>query len=239
MCVLTPCRASEAPTSDAALRVDVAAQRRFDSQGAAALDALILFPDSRLLKELVESDNEDAVTFVRLRIETIRPRCEMLRTLPPERVKELVLLADSVLYQSRWLSKSCVEEAGIECKVQTDVGLSDLSHGAELLQQVLNGKRKVSPEAEAVLREFVELVGGEQVLDFPAARHDEPRAEDYKTALQFYRDFCAAASAPEEAQAIARLKARNRCWPDSSQKVKVKSGGSMRWRIRSTQLWYC
>lgn len=168
--------------------------------------AFTQFPASDLLKELVESDDDELVAILRKDIDAIRPCCEMLRTLPPERVKELVLLADAVLWQSQWLSNVYLGEFGIECEYPFDVGLCELSHCAEIVKQVLRGKTAVSPEVEALLRELVELVGGEQVLDYPAACYDEQLAEDYKTALQFYKDFCAAATAETDAQAIALLK---------------------------------
>ena len=92
------------------------------------------------------------------------------------------------------------------CEYPFDVGLLELSHSTKIVKEVLKGEKEVSPEVASLLRELVEQVGGEQVLDYPAAWYDEQLAEDYKTALQFYKDFCAAASTEDEAQAVAKLK---------------------------------
>ena len=56
-----------------------------------------------------------------------------------------------------------------------------------------------------MVQELVQMLGGEQVLDVPSEWQDEQLAEDYKTALQFYKDFCAAAAAPQEAQSLHML----------------------------------
>lgn len=205
-CVLEPCRAAEElPPKLMPVRTP-AAQDRLSDRATDVLVAFTQFPDSNLLEELVVSGDAESIAIIRKSLDSIRPCCEMLRTLPPEQVKELILLADAVLWQSQWLSGFYLGEFGIECEAPFDVGLWDLSHSAELLQQVLSGKKKVSPEVESLLRELVQLVGGEQVLDYPAAWCDEQLGEDYKTALQFYRDFCAAASAEDEQQALTMLK---------------------------------
>lgn len=184
----------------AALERETPSPNSLSEQATDVWFAFSQFPASDLLKELVESDDDELVAILRKDIDAIRPCCEMLRTLPPERVKELVL------WQSQWLSNVYLGEFGIECEAPFDVGLMELSKSAGLVKQVLSGQKTVSPEVEALLRELVELVGGEQVLDYPAAWCDEQLAEDYKTALQFYKDFCAAATAETDAQAIALLK---------------------------------
>lgn len=190
----------------AALERETPSPNSLSEQATDVWFAFSQFPASDLLKELVESDDDELVAILRKDIDAIRPCCEMLRTLSPGRVKELVLLADAVLWQSQWLSNVYLGEFGIECEAPFDVGLMELSKSAGLVKQVLSGQKTVSPEVEALLRELVDMVGGEQALDYPAAWCDEQLAGDYKTALQFYKDFCAAASTPNETQAIALLK---------------------------------
>lgn len=211
LCAVMPCAAASTPPASAPAAVQVkAAPESLSSQAEDVFLAFALFPSSDLLQELVKPENgevdEELLAMLREDIEALRPYCEMLRTLPPERVKELVMLADAVLWQSQWLSNVYMGEFGIECECPFDTGLLELSHSAKILKEVLSGKTAVSPEVESLLRELVELVGGEQVLDYPAAWYDEQLAEDYKTALQFYKDFCAAATAETDAQAIALLK---------------------------------
>ena len=211
LCAVMPCAAASTPPAPAPAAVEVkAAPESLSSQAEDVFLAFALFPSSDLLQKLVKPENgevdEELLAMLREDIEALRPYCEMLRTLSPERVKELMMLADAVLWQSEWLSNVYMGEFGIECECPFDVGLLELSHSAKVLKEVLNGKTAVSPEVEALLRELVELVGGEQVLDYPAAWYDEQLAEDYKTALQFYKDFCAAATAKTDAQAIALLK---------------------------------
>ena len=197
---------SEAPPSAPGIGSQVAQQSSLSTQAEDVWQAFNLFPSSYLLEKLVESGDEVLFARVKKDIEAIRPCCEMLHTLPPERVKELILLADAVLWQSQWLSNIYLGEFGIECEAPFDVGLWDLSHSAKLIKQVLSGTKATSPEVKALLHELVEMVGGEQVLDYPAAWYDEQLAEDYKTALQFYKDFCAAVSTEDESHAIDLLR---------------------------------
>ena len=193
-----------------AVPLHVAHQTSLSMQAEEVFLAFTLFPSSELLKKLVNPADgeveEELLAMARAGIAAIRPCCEMLRTMPPERVKELMLLADAVLWQSQWLSNVYMGEFGVECEYPFDVGLLELSHSTKIVKEVLKGEKEVSPEVASLLRELVEQVGGEQVLDYPATWYDEQLAEDYKTALQFYKDFCAAATAETEAQAIALLK---------------------------------
>jgi len=206
-CVLEPCRAAEEPPPELRHVRAPAVQNKLSDRATEVLLAFTQFPESNLLENLVESGGDaELIAIIRKSMDSIRPCCEMLRTLPPERVKELVLLADAVLWQGQWLYGMYLGEFGIAVEAPFDVGLWDLSHSARLLQQVLSGKKRVSPEVESLLRELVQLVGGEQVLTYPAALCDEQLCQDYKTALQFYKDFCAAVSAENEAQVIELLR---------------------------------
>ncbi|MBR1978257.1 MAG: hypothetical protein IJ985_01990 [Akkermansia sp.] len=205
-CVLEPCRAAEERPPELTPVQAPAVQNKLSDRATDVLLAFTRFPESNQLENLVESGDAELIAIVRKSMDSIRPCCEMLRALPPEQVKELVLLADAVLWQGQWLYGMYLGEFGIEVEAPFDVGLWDLSHSARLLQQVLSGKKRVSPEVESLLRELVQLVGGEQVLTYPAAWCDEQLCRDYKTALQFYKDFCAAASAENEAQVIELLR---------------------------------
>ncbi len=204
-------RAEKTATTPTSHLMVSATKQGLSEQAETVWFAFTQFPENWLLEKLVtpgddEVAKDELIAKVQKKIENIRPCCEMLRTLPPERVKELILLADAVLWQSQWLSNVYMGEFGVECEYPFDVGLLDLSHSARLAKQVLSGEKKVSPRECEVLKELVELAGGEQVLDYPAAMYDDQRSKDYKTALQFYKDFCTAASTEDDAQAIAKLK---------------------------------
>lgn len=167
-CVLEPCRAAEELPPELTLVQAPAVQNKLSDRATDVLLAFTRFPESNQLENLVESGDAELIAIVRKSMDSIRPCCEMLRALPPEQVKELVLLADAVLWQGQWLYGMYLGEFGIEVEAPFDVGLWDLSHSARLLQQVLSGKKRVSPEVESLLRELVQLVGGEQVLTYPA-----------------------------------------------------------------------
>ncbi len=205
------CRAADAPLPCTAPLKKAVAQQSLSEQAEAVWFAYTRLPKSWLLEKLVDAGDgeiggDELIDFVRKDIEAIRPCSEMLRTLPSERVKELFMLVDAVLWQSQWLDGVYRGEFGVEVEAPFDMGLKDLSRSAAIVKSVLKGEKAVSPEVESVLRMLVELVGGEQVLDYPAAWYDEQWAVDYKTALQFYKEFCAAACAEDEAQAVAKLK---------------------------------
>lgn len=203
---LTPSHAAAQHEDSAPAVTASATSQSLSAQAEDVLSAFSLFPSSDLLRELVRSGDEELLNMVKKKIEELRSLCDMLRTLPPERVKKLMLLADAVLWQGQWLSNVYLGEFGIECEAPLDVGLLELSHSAEILKEVADGDLSAPPEAEIVLRELIELVGGEQVLDYPAAWYNEQLGEDYKTAFQFYKDFCAAASEKNEQQSLALLK---------------------------------
>lgn len=206
LCVSVPClAAAETAQPVAEMRVAPHAQS-LCTQAEDMYQAMTLLPNYDVLSELVRTQDARSLNTLQKTWEELRPCCESLRRLSPERLKELVLLADAVLWQSRWLESVYLEEFGIETEVPFDVGLIELSKSAKLLKDVRNGTVAVSPELAAVLRELVLLVGGDHALEYPSAWRDERVAEDYKTALQFYKDVCAAASSPDEAQAVSLLK---------------------------------
>ncbi len=193
------------PLPETAPEVAAALPGTLKEQADLVLQAWSQFPTCSEWAEYLSSAEAGQLAELRRKMAAIRPCCEILRALPPARRKELIMQADAVLWQSQWLHGMYLGEYGIEVEAPFDVGLCDLSHTATMLKEVLNGKRRVTPEVLAMVQELVQMLGGEQVLDVPLAWQDEQLAEDYKTALQFYKDFCAAAAAPQEAQSLHLL----------------------------------
>lgn len=110
------------------------------------------------------------------------------------------MLADAILWQKEWIKDELMVEHGID----TDRDEMDIIHGFEKLAVEAEWLRSIekSPEREALLREF----GGEATLDLPARLLQERWAKDYKTALTFYKEFCAAACEADETTALSKLR---------------------------------
>ncbi len=206
LCAVAPSRGAAEQESCGPALTEIRVPQSLSDRAEAVLFGLRKFPSSDVLKELVKTQDKALLDTVRRDIEAIRPCCEMLRVLPPTQGKKLVLLADAVLWQGQWLYGMYLGEFGIEVEAPFDVGMSELSKSAAILKSVMRGDTEVSREVEDVLRGLVCLAGGERMLDYPASLYDEQMSEDYKTALQFYKDFCAAVSAEHEAQVISLLK---------------------------------
>ena len=130
----------------------------------------------------------------------IHPWCARLRQLPPEQLRQVCMLADAILWQKEWIKDELMVEHGID----TDRDEMDIIHGFEKLAVEAEWLRSIekSPEREALLREF----GGEATLDLPARLLQERWAKDYKTALTFYKEFCAAACEADETTALSKLR---------------------------------
>jgi hypothetical protein len=137
---------------------------------------------------------------LQLLTKSIHPKCEKLRQLSSEQLRQVCMLADAILWQSAWIEDELMVEHGID----TDLDEMDIIHGFEKLAVEAEWLRCIekSPEREALLREF----GGEATLDLPARLLQERWAKDYKTALTFYKEFCAAACEADETTALSKLR---------------------------------
>ncbi len=137
---------------------------------------------------------------LQLLTKSIHPKCEKLRQLSSEQLRQVCMLADAILWQSAWIEDELMVEHGID----TDLDEMDIIHGFEKLAVEAEWLRSIekSPEREALLREF----GGEATLDLPARLLQERWAKDYKTAFTFYKEFCAAACEADETTALSKLR---------------------------------
>lgn len=206
----------------------------FNEQADAVFHAMTVAPSYiALLEPLSVSSDERLLHILKSRIDAIRPCCEMLHSLPPERVKELILLADAVLWQGEWIYNTYLDELGVEHYELETAALENMAHTAALLRQVKSGEKVVSPEVAAAMHELVELVGGDAALSSIIKWRDEQLAEDYKTALQFYKDLCAAASVQDEETAIKLLEEQLPVMD-----YFVKKGQSEIWRVNKLALFF-
>ena len=175
----------------------------FNEQAETVFHAMMVAPSYiALLEPLSVSSDERLLHILKSRIDAIRPCCEMLHSLPPERVKELILLAEVALWQGEWIYNTYLDELGVEHYESETAALENMAHTAALLRQVESGERAVSPEVAAVVQELVEMVGGDKTLSCINEWRDEQLAQDYKTALQFYKELCTAVSVQDEATSL-------------------------------------
>ena len=84
----------------------------FNEQADAVFYAMTVAPSYIVLEPLSVSSDERLLHILKSRIDAIRPCCEMLHSLPPERVKELILLADAALWQGEWIYNTYLDELG-------------------------------------------------------------------------------------------------------------------------------
>ena len=136
----------------------------------------------------------------------IRPHCARLRQLPPEQLKQICMLTDAILWQHDWIIRNYCSE------VMEDIAFEWLEWGFEELDicaTIINrrlGSPTTTAEEKAAWLELLNELGGVEALSLPKSLLQERWARDYKTALTFYKEFCAAASEQDEATCLQMLK---------------------------------
>lgn len=134
---------------------------------------------------------------IRAATAAIRPHIERLKQLPPPQLQELCLLADGILWQSDWLYGMYLGEFGVLCEAAPPMGMEMLVCLSGVVTERLKST-KTTAEEKAAWSEMLDLFGGESALSLPHRLLDARPAKDYKTALNFFKDFCAAASEKDE-----------------------------------------
>lgn len=135
----------------------------------------------------------------------VRPYCARLRQLPPEQLKQVCMLTDAILWQSDWIVRNYCSEVVADIAFEwLDWGFEELATCAYLIQRRLDS-RTATGEEKAAWNELLQELGGEKSLDIPGKLHNERWAKDYKTALNFYKEFCAAATEKNEAACLNKL----------------------------------
>ena len=142
---------------------------------------------------------------IRQLTQKLRPHCARLRQLPPEQLKQACMLADAVLWQSDWIYTGYCTEVLPDIEFEwLDWGFEELANCASLIKDRLNAPGATNEE-KAAWRELLNELGGEAALALPDKLLQERWAKDYKTALTFYKEFCAAATEKKEAVCLTKL----------------------------------
>ena len=203
----------------------------FNEQADAVFHAMTVAPSYIVLEPLLDSPDELLLQIFRESMEEIRPCCEMLRSLPLAQVKELFMLAEAALWQGDWVYSMYLSELGAEHDEPMMAGWENMAYTAALLRQVESGERAVSPEVSAVVQELVEMVGGDKTLSCINEWRDEQLAQDYKTALQFYKELCTAVSVQDEATSLKLIEEQV-----AVMDYFVKKGQGEIWRVNKIAL---
>lgn len=149
--------------------------------------------------------DEPQAEYIRTITQKIRPSIARIRTLPPEQLQQICLLADAILWQRDWIEVTYCTE------INPDIAFEWMDYGFELLYSYTDNisKRlhsKSTPEAEkAAWHELLQEFGGEATLALPGKLLQQRWAKDYKTALGFFKDICTAAAEKDEAACLAKL----------------------------------
>ena len=142
----------------------------------------------------------------------IRPMVVRMRALPAARVKEACLLAHRILCQEQYLYGVYLGEWEWELEAPDNVGLDAVAILFDEVLQLTGSQEQITPQALAVLQEFVEACGGEETMRHVMAWQKEAVADagpeckqDSLAALAFFKGFCAAVSTENEAQSLLLL----------------------------------
>lgn len=159
---------------------------------------------NRIISNLYGDEPQEE--YIRTITQKIRPAIARLRSLPPEQLKQVCLLADAILWQRGWIEVTYCTE------INPDIEFEWMDYGFELLDSYTDNisKRlhsKSTPEAEkAAWHELLQEFGGEAALELPGKLLQQRWAKDYKTALGFFKEICAAAVEKNEASCLAKLR---------------------------------
>jgi sugar phosphate isomerase/epimerase len=122
-----------------------------------------------------------------------------------EQLKQVCMLADAILWQSNWIVTDYCSEVVPDIAFEWLAwGFEALSTCAGLVKDRLDSPSATSEE-KAAWRELLKELGGEASLELPDKLLQERWAKDYKTALTFYKEFCAAATEKNEEVCLRKL----------------------------------
>lgn len=131
----------------------------------------------------------------------IGPACARLAELSPEKLKELCLLADGIVWQKDWIYSVYLGENGVMMEAPPEYGFELLSLLAKDVKQRL-ASDTASPAEKEAWNDLLRVLGGEAVLQIPQQWLHDRLATDYKTALTFFTELYAAALVQDEAQSL-------------------------------------
>lgn len=196
---LLPCTAATAPQAPAPQ-----VQAAYTTQ-AALNDVMTVYDGlNRIISNMYGDEPQEE--YIRKHTQKIRPAIARLRTLPPEQLQQVCLLADAILWQRGWIEVTYCTE------INPDIEFEWMEYGFELLDCCTDSisKRlhsKSTPEAEkAAWHVLLQEFGGESALELPGKLLQQRWAKDYKTVLGFFKEVCAAAAEKDEAACLEKLR---------------------------------
>lgn len=167
-------------------------------------DALAVYDE---LKQLALAHHQLTEDDVRHATGVIRPHCFKLGLLTPETLQNIILLADAVLWQGQWMNETYLAELGMlrhEFSPSQE-GLLTLAKLSKQCEKLLNDAQ-TGADMKLALQELIQTLGGTAALQEPEKLGQQSWAKDYKTALVFFKELCAAASQQDEQTALAALR---------------------------------
>ncbi|MBQ9835106.1 MAG: hypothetical protein IJO34_02160 [Akkermansia sp.] len=148
---------------------------------------------------------DDTPATIRAATAQLRPLCTQLQALPTPQLHQLCLLADAIIWQRDWVYCTYLAEHGITLDPADALGLEVPARLADKATHRLHSPATTAEE-KAAWAELLSLFGGKTALPIPRQLLQSRRAKDYKTALTFFKDLCAAAAQPDEAQSIRSIR---------------------------------
>lgn len=160
---------------------------------------------SRLHYACNSSSADDTPATIRAATAQLRPLCAQLHPLPAAQLHHLCLLADAIIWQREWVYCTYLAEHGITRDPADAPGLEALTHLADKANRRLQSPAS-SAEEQAAWAELLSLFGGKEALSIPHHLLQSRRAKDYKTALAFFKDLCAATAQPDEEKSLQSIR---------------------------------
>lgn len=135
-----------------------------------------------LSKLPLAQSGKEADSRISREVETeLLPVCRELRKLPPEQLREALLLADAIQWQGSWMASMMMETA----PDPVPMGVFELL--IYLNQARLNADSPV--EMTSLLNRVVAEIGGDAVAALPEKLIHDRLCRDYKTAKNFFDDY--------------------------------------------------
>lgn len=146
----------------------------------------------------------ELVDAIRVTTTVLRPICARLEAVSADELKQLVLLADAIIWQSDWVNSMYCAEYELDLPSKEVCGLELLAQLSGLIVEGI--QHPLTPQEEkAALLELYSLLKGEAVMTRPAYWLDERLAKDYKTTYYFLKEFTEALTMEDDAAAAELL----------------------------------
>lgn len=199
--VLQPCPAQqEAPAAAPGSAPHASA----DIAQTSLAEVLTIYQELRKL-QILNQEGRLTATHINQAAEIIKGKVTTLRLLAPEYRKNIIMLADAILWQGQWMLQVYAGDCGIDYEAPLlDEGFETLDLLSMKADQILADKTADPALRQAVLA-LVNELGGKAVLKQPAQLLQNRWAKDYKTALHFFTGICTAAAMKNDQDCAAAL----------------------------------